>query len=223
MMRGDIASTQLTLSILQIRSKNYLCFVKRLIYILLLVAFSFPSMVSEAQTYKSRNWSGNIYLGASNMMSDLGGSNFVGSRGIFDWDAKATRPAFGAGIAVHMGGVSVATNFLVTHLAGNDAYSKQEFQVDRNLSVRTDWLKPICFWNIDPGAGTRDLIVFMFTVVLVRSTSNPKLNIKMSGINFENWAQKGSFWRMVRDLTMTFLSSSPMASVITSDWQKAPR
>jgi hypothetical protein len=112
--------------------------VKRLIYLFLLVAFSFPSMVSEAQTYKSRNWSGNIYLGASNMMSDLGGSNFVGSRGIFDWDAKATRPAIGAGIAVHMGGVSVATNFLVTHLAGNDAYSKQEFQVDRNLSVRSD-------------------------------------------------------------------------------------
>ena len=98
----------------------------------------FVSSWVNAQTYKSQSWSGNIYLGASNMMSDLGGSNFIGSRGIFDWDAKATRPAIGAGIAVHMGGLSLATNFFVTHLAGNDKYSKQEFQVDRNLSVRTD-------------------------------------------------------------------------------------
>jgi hypothetical protein len=72
------------------------------------------------------------------MMGDLGGSNFVGSRGIFDWDIKATQPAMGAGITVHLGGVSLATNFLVTRLAGNDAYSSQEFHVDRNLSVRTD-------------------------------------------------------------------------------------
>ena len=39
-----------------------------------------------AQTYKSTSWSANFYLGASNMMGDLGGSNFIGSRGIFDLD-----------------------------------------------------------------------------------------------------------------------------------------
>tara|TARA_Y100000385_G_scaffold289869_1_gene360787 strand:- start:9770 stop:10750 length:981 start_codon:yes stop_codon:yes gene_type:complete len=138
MLMGDSASTQLTLSILLIRLKNYLCIVKRFIYSTPFLFFLFLSSWVSAQTYKSQSWSGNIYLGASNMMGDLGGSNFVGSRGIFDWDAKATRPAIGAGIAVHMGGVSLATNFLVTRLAGNDSYSNQEFQKDRNLSVRTD-------------------------------------------------------------------------------------
>ena len=138
MLMEDSASTQLALSILLIHLKNYLCIVKRLISSTPFLFFLFLSSWVSAQTYKSHNWSGNIYLGASNMMGDLGGSNFVGSRGIFDWDAKATRPAIGAGIAVHMGGVSLATNFLVTRLAGNDAYSNQEFHEDRNLSVRTD-------------------------------------------------------------------------------------
>ncbi len=138
MMMGDSASTQLTLSILQIRLKNYLCIVKRLIYLFLLFGFSFQSIISKAQTYKSHNWSGNIYLGASNMMGDLGGSNFIGSRGLFDWDMKAIQPAIGFGLGLHLGGVSLATQLLVTRLEGNDAFSAQDFHTDRNLSVRTD-------------------------------------------------------------------------------------
>ncbi len=130
--------------------KNYLCNLKPLTSTLLFFIFTLCSVETSAQTYRSQNWSGNIYLGASNMMGDLGGSNFVGSRGIFDWDIKATRPAIGAGIALHMGAVSLATNFLVTHLAGNDAYSSQEFHEDRNLSVRTDLVEADLLFEYRP-------------------------------------------------------------------------
>lgn len=123
-------------------------------YLLILLFFSlisFPIPIN-AQTYKGVNWSGNLYLGASNMMGDLGGSNFIGSRGIFDWDIKATRPAVGGGLSAHMGGLSLSANFLLTRLAGNDAYSGQNFQSDRNLSVRTDLIESnLCIeyrpWN----------------------------------------------------------------------------
>lgn len=100
------------------------------------------SMTSSAQTYKSYNWSGNVYIGPSNMMGDLGGSNFIGSRGIFDYDLKANRLAGGLGINLHSGGsFSFGLNFLVTRLYGDDALSDQDFQVQRNLCVRTDLLE----------------------------------------------------------------------------------
>lgn len=96
----------------------------------------------SAQTYKSLNWSGNIYLGASNMMGDLGGSNFVGSRGVFDYNFRSNRLAGGLGLNLHTSGsFSFGLNFLATHLYANDAYSKQDFQKKRNLSVRTDLLE----------------------------------------------------------------------------------
>ncbi|MGB0850370.1 MAG: hypothetical protein ACPGTP_03930 [Bacteroidia bacterium] len=92
----------------------------------------------HAQTYKSTSWSTNLYLGASNMMGDLGGSNFIGSRGIFDYDLRATRLAVGTGINMNAGAFSLGVNFLGTRLVGNDQFSEQDFQVNRNLSVRTD-------------------------------------------------------------------------------------
>ena len=94
-----------------------------------------------AQTYKSTSWSANFYLGASNMMGDLGGSNFIGSRGIFDLDLKATRPAIGLGTTLNAGSFSFGLNLVATRLAGNDAYSGQEFHLNRNLSVRTDLIE----------------------------------------------------------------------------------
>ena len=92
-----------------------------------------------AQTYKSSNWGINGYLGASNMMGDLGGSDFIGSRGIFDYDFRANRLAGGIGISLHTGSsFSFGLNFLVTRLYSDDNFSKQEFQSRRNLCVRTD-------------------------------------------------------------------------------------
>ncbi len=76
------------------------------------------------------------------MMGDLGGSNFVGSRGIFDYDFRSNRLAGGLGLNLHTSGsFSLGFNFLATRLSGNDAYSKQDFQAKRNLSVRTDLLE----------------------------------------------------------------------------------
>lgn len=72
------------------------------------------------------------------MMSDLGGSNFIGSRGIFDYDIKATRLAIGTGISLNAGSFSFGLNFLGTRLVGDDKFSNQDFHVNRNLNVRTD-------------------------------------------------------------------------------------
>jgi hypothetical protein len=76
------------------------------------------------------------------MMGDLGGSNFVGSRGIWDYDFRANRLAGGFGATLYTGrSISIGVNTLFTRLAGNDAYSKQDTQVQRNLSVRTDLIE----------------------------------------------------------------------------------
>jgi len=108
----------------------------------LAIVIILSSILSSAQTYKSVNWSGNIYLGASNMMGDLGGSNFIGSRGLFDYDFRSNRLAGGIGLNLHTAGsFSFGLNFLATRLYGDDAFSKQEFQMERNLCVRTDLLE----------------------------------------------------------------------------------
>jgi hypothetical protein len=105
-------------------------------------AFIFCSWSASAQTYKTTNWGVNAYIGASNMMGDLGGSNFIGSRGVFDYDFRANRLAIGMGINLHTGGsFSFGLNFLATRLYGDDKFSKQEFQELRNLCVRTDLLE----------------------------------------------------------------------------------
>ena len=111
---------------------------QRIFTILLLIA----NLGSTAQTYKSVNWSGNVYLGASNMMGDLGGSNFIGSRGLFDYDFRSNRLAGGIGLNLHTSGsFSFGLNFLATRLYADDAFSGQDFQVERNLCVRTDLLE----------------------------------------------------------------------------------
>ncbi|MDB9882691.1 hypothetical protein N8368_04710 [Bacteroidia bacterium] len=106
--------------------------------IFLLIGILIGTPTANAQTYKSNSWAANLSLGASNMMSDLGGSNFIGSRGLFDYDLKATRLAISTGIAVNTGAFSFCINIMGTRLVGDDSYSDQEFQVARNLSVRTD-------------------------------------------------------------------------------------
>ena len=103
------------------------------------IAFLVCTLSAAAQTYKNTSWSGNIYLGASNMMGDLGGSNFIGSRGIFDYDFRSNRLAGGFGLNLHTGGsFSLGLNILATRLNGDDAFSTLAFQTQRNLSVRTD-------------------------------------------------------------------------------------
>lgn len=110
--------------------------------LLLCSAILLAGFTSSAQTYKRTSVGINFYLGASNMMGDLGGSDFVGSRGIWDYDMRANRLAGGFGATFYTGGsFSIGINTLFTRLAGNDAYSKQDYQVERNLSVRTDLIE----------------------------------------------------------------------------------
>jgi hypothetical protein len=99
-------------------------------------------IAANAQTYKNTTFSGNLYLGMSNMMGDLGGSNFIGSRGLMDYDFRSNRLAGGLGVTLHTGGsFSFGLNFLATRLYGDDDFSEQDFQVERNLCVRTDILE----------------------------------------------------------------------------------
>ena len=105
---------------------------------------------SVAQTYKSSSWSTNFYLGGSNLLGDLGGSRFIGNRGIFDYNIRANRLALGTGITMNSGAFSVGLNVLGTRLVSNDAYSKQKFQVARNLSVRTNLVEVSLLTEIRP-------------------------------------------------------------------------
>lgn len=111
-------------------------------FVYLSLVFTICTLTSQAQMYKNVTWSGNFYLGVSNMMGDLGGSNFIGSRGVFDYDFRSSRLAGGLGLNLHTGGsFSFGLNLLATRLYGDDAFSKQDFQVERNLHVRTDLLE----------------------------------------------------------------------------------
>ncbi len=105
---------------------------------------------SMAQTYKSASWSTNIYVGGSNMLGDLGGSRFIGNRGIFDYNIRANRLALGTGITMNSGAFSVGLNALGTRLVSNDGYSRQNFQVARNLSVRTNLFEVSVLGEIRP-------------------------------------------------------------------------
>ena len=96
----------------------------------------------SAQSYRSSKVGINFYLGTSNLMGDLGGSDFIGNRGLWDYDIRANRIAGGFGATLYMGGsFSIGVNTLFTRLAGKDEYSKQDYQMQRNLSVRTDLIE----------------------------------------------------------------------------------
>src|SRR5210317_1260277 len=96
---------------------------------------------ATAQTYKSTTWAYNLFLGASNMQGDLGGSNLVGSEGIWDVDLRASRLAVGTGVSFNIGSFSFSATLIYTHLVGDDALTTQEFQQTRNLNVRTNLLE----------------------------------------------------------------------------------
>ncbi len=75
------------------------------------------------------------------MRGDLGGSDFIGSEGIFNYDLRASRLATGTGIGMIRGPFSLGINVLGTRLVGDDAYTIKEFEQNRNLRVRTDLIE----------------------------------------------------------------------------------
>ncbi len=108
--------------------------------ILLLIILAQFSIKASSQTYTDFSWSYNIFIGASNMMGDLGGADFIGNDG-FDMDVRSFKPAIGGGMMFNRGGISIGTNLIFTRLGGNDEFTIQEFQSTRNLSVRTDLIE----------------------------------------------------------------------------------
>lgn len=83
-------------------------------------------------------WTFGGYLGASNMLSDLGGANANGTNGIKDIDVRASRPVIGLSLFNHQGRLSYGLTLNATHLVGDDAFTSIESRARRNLSVRTD-------------------------------------------------------------------------------------
>lgn len=109
---------------------------RSLLILSLVLSFQF----SQAQR-RGGSWSYGIYVGASNMLSDLGGANANGSFGFKDMDLQATRPAIGASFYRHSLGLSVGANVVFTELVGSDAFTEIQSRAQRNLSVRTDLLE----------------------------------------------------------------------------------
>jgi hypothetical protein len=96
------------------------------------------SSLSFGQFARGNSWSYTVYLGASNMLSDLGGSDLDGSSDFRDLDLQSTRPAIGIGFQHHRSHINYTADLLVTRLIGNDAFSNSIGRSGRNLSVRTD-------------------------------------------------------------------------------------
>ena len=103
---------------------------------------------SVAQTYKSSSWSTNFYLGGSNLLGDLGGSRFIGNRGVFDYNIRANRMALGTGLTMNTGAFSVGLNVLGTRLVSNDAYSRQNLVTkERKLKYLSRQKKEVLLEN----------------------------------------------------------------------------
>ncbi|MFT5724469.1 MAG: hypothetical protein ACI9JN_001588 [Bacteroidia bacterium] len=96
------------------------------------------STVSFGQFTRGNSWSYTVYLGASNMLGDLGGSDQSASQHLKDVNFKAFRPAIGIGLQHHRNRINYTADVVLTRLIGNDAFSNASGRSIRNLSVRTD-------------------------------------------------------------------------------------
>ena len=96
------------------------------------------SSLSFGQFARGNSWSYTVYVGASNMLGDLGGSDLIGSSSIRDIDMKAFRPALGLGLQRHRNNVNYTADIIITRLVGDDAFTDAPGRQIRNLSVRTD-------------------------------------------------------------------------------------
>jgi len=108
------------------------------------------SLCGLGQSLHNNSWSYNFYLGASNMLGDLGGNQGDGTFGIKDFDARAIRPAIGVGGSYNTKRASLNSNLLYTRLVGNDAFTDVRGRSVRNLSVRTDLVELNLLGEIRP-------------------------------------------------------------------------
>ena len=96
------------------------------------------SSLSFGQFARGNSWSYTVYLGASNMFSDLGGNSEPGTSDFRDLDFQAFRPALGIGLQHHRNRINYTADVVVTRLVGDDAFTDVGGRQIRNLSVRTD-------------------------------------------------------------------------------------
>jgi len=108
--------------------------VRSLIVVSLLLISSF----SSAQFSRSKSWSYNLTIGASNMFSDLGGGPLQAHNDFRDFDLRATRPALGVGLTRHHKNLSLGLNLIATQLVAKDQYTTNRGRSYRNLSANTD-------------------------------------------------------------------------------------
>ncbi|MDB9882690.1 DUF6089 family protein [Bacteroidia bacterium] len=119
--------------------------------------------LSFGQTSQQNSWSYNIFLGGSNLLGDLGGSNTNGSFGVKDFDLKAVRPAIGIGNNYTIGRFSLGSNLTYTRLVGDDAFTALQGRNERNLRVRTDLIEMNLLGELRPFGNTPVLKRVYFT------------------------------------------------------------
>lgn len=128
------------------------------------------------------------------MQGDLGGTDFIGNDGLFDIDLRATRPAIGVGYNFNVGSIALGTNLLYTHLYGDDDFTIQEFQNERNLSVRTNLLE----WNVmvewRPFSRSYDLSRFYLTGGVAGIYYNPKAEYKDEWVELRPLGTEGQYF-----------------------------
>ena len=155
-------------------------------FIFLSIAFGLTS-VSYGQFIKGNSWSYSIYLGASNMLGDLGGNGNMANSDFRDVDYQATRPAIGFGLQHHKRNVSYTSEFIFTQLVGSDAFTNATARNARNLSVRTDLLEMNVKSEILPFKHKKHL-------------SGLYLNAGVGGIFFQPKAKHDGDWYKLRPL-----------------------
>jgi hypothetical protein len=176
---------------------------KKLLVSLVILVFSFSAF---GQFSTGNKWSYSVFVGGSNLMSDLGGSNAVKRIGIQDLDLQASRAAFGLGLQRHYRRLTISTNVMATQLVARDEFTKLASRSNRNLSVRTDLIEAN----------------FLVEVLPFKSTKSPFLNkiYVNSGLGLMHFEPKASYqddWIKLRPLGTEgqnyLANSSPYKSI----------
>ena len=114
---------------------------KRIIYYILTLSLFLITLTSSAQSWKFLRNEFSFGLGASNFFGELGGADRIGShniKGITDIDFKATKPAVQIGYRrFFSANIAVRANFTFGQVSGSDAFTKEVFRRNRNLSFRS--------------------------------------------------------------------------------------
>ncbi len=152
----------------------------------LLSGMLLASTVSFGQINTGNNWSYSIYLGTSNLLGDLGGSNNEGASPLSDIDYQSFQPAIGLGLQRHYKSVTLSSDLTITRLEGNDAFTTST-RASRNLSVRTDLIEATIKAEIHPFKNNTILQGFY-------------VNGGVGGIYFQPRAKLNDSWYNLRPL-----------------------